>query len=137
MTKPKKLEHVVSDLFVERVDAYLGYPDKDPHGEVIPDAKGFRGQELDICLLRVEPGEYIVHKVTNDQPEFSGLPSEASPYTGSLVQAGGESPIPRPIETGAVRTQDTSVPRGGSCEKHPCVAVQATGCQTQSAVQAS
>ncbi len=66
----EKLEHVVSDLFVERVDAYLGYPEKDPHGEVIPDAKGFRSRELDICLLRAEPGEYVIRKVTNDQPEF-------------------------------------------------------------------
>jgi DtxR family Mn-dependent transcriptional regulator len=66
----EKLEHVVSDLFVERVDAYLGYPEKDPHGEVIPDAKGFRSREVDICLLRAEPGEYVIRKVTNDQPEF-------------------------------------------------------------------
>jgi len=66
----EKLEHVVSDLFVERVDAYLGYPEKDPHGEVIPDAKGFRSREFDICLLRAEPGEYVIRKVTNDQPQF-------------------------------------------------------------------
>jgi DtxR family Mn-dependent transcriptional regulator len=66
----EKLEHVVSDLFVERVDAYLGYPEKDPHGEVIPDAKGFRSRELDICLLHAEPGEFVIRKVTNDQPEF-------------------------------------------------------------------
>ena len=66
----EKLEHVVSDLFVERIDAYLGYPDKDPHGEVIPDREGFRSQERDICLLRAEPGEYFVRKVTKDQPEF-------------------------------------------------------------------
>lgn len=66
----EKLEHVVSDLFVERVDAYLGHPDKDPHGEVIPDAQGFRSRQLDICLMRAKPGEYVVRKVTNNQPEF-------------------------------------------------------------------
>ena len=133
----EKLEHVVSDLFVERIDAYLGYPDKDPHGEVIPDAKGFRNEELDICLLRVEPGEYVVRKVTNDQPRVSGLPSEAIPYPGSLVSVAGESPIPRPIETGALRTQGTSVPWSGGGEKHPCVAGRATRCKTQCAFQAS
>ncbi|MCI0621265.1 MAG: metal-dependent transcriptional regulator [Acidobacteria bacterium] len=66
----EKLEHVVSDFFVERIDAFLGHPDKDPHGEVIPDARGFRSQELDICLLLADPGEYTVRKVTNDRPEF-------------------------------------------------------------------
>ena len=30
------LEHAVSDLLVERIDAYLGRPDVDPHGDPIP-----------------------------------------------------------------------------------------------------
>ena len=38
----EKLEHVVSDFFVERADSLLNHPVKDPHGEVIPDARGFR-----------------------------------------------------------------------------------------------
>jgi len=32
------LEHAVSDLLVERIDAYLGRPDVDPHGDPIPRA---------------------------------------------------------------------------------------------------
>jgi len=34
------LEHVVSDLFLERVDALLGSPRRDPHGDPIPSADG-------------------------------------------------------------------------------------------------
>lgn len=32
----EKLEHVISDQLMHRIDAYLGYPDKDPHGSLIP-----------------------------------------------------------------------------------------------------
>ena len=34
------LEHAVSDLLVERVDALLGHPVRDPHGDPIPSASG-------------------------------------------------------------------------------------------------
>lgn len=32
----EKLEHVISDQLMHRIDAYLGFPDKDPHGSAIP-----------------------------------------------------------------------------------------------------
>lgn len=32
----EKLEHVVSDQLMHRIDAYLGFPEKDPHGSPIP-----------------------------------------------------------------------------------------------------
>ncbi len=34
------LEHAVSDLFIERLDALLGHPTEDPHGDRIPSAAG-------------------------------------------------------------------------------------------------
>ncbi|MCX7520796.1 metal-dependent transcriptional regulator [Microbacterium sp. STN6] len=34
------LEHAVSDAFVERIDARLGHPLRDPHGDPIPTADG-------------------------------------------------------------------------------------------------
>jgi DtxR family transcriptional regulator, Mn-dependent transcriptional regulator len=34
------MEHVVSDLLLERIDKYLGYPTEDPHGDPIPSAAG-------------------------------------------------------------------------------------------------
>lgn len=34
------LEHAVSDFLVERLDAFLGYPRRDPHGDPIPSAQG-------------------------------------------------------------------------------------------------
>ena len=34
------MEHAVSDLLIDRIDAYLGRPEVDPHGDPIPRADG-------------------------------------------------------------------------------------------------
>ena len=34
------LEHAISDRVLERIDAFLGHPTADPHGDPIPTAKG-------------------------------------------------------------------------------------------------
>lgn len=36
----EELEHVISDKVLERIDALLGHPSVDPHGDPIPSAKG-------------------------------------------------------------------------------------------------
>lgn len=36
----ENMEHAVSDLLVDRIDAFLGYPASDPHGDPIPRADG-------------------------------------------------------------------------------------------------
>ena len=36
----EQLEHVVSDLLLDRMDQYLGHPTEDPHGDPIPSAAG-------------------------------------------------------------------------------------------------
>lgn len=36
----EQLEHIKSSLLVERLDAFLGHPQYDPHGDPIPDANG-------------------------------------------------------------------------------------------------
>ena len=36
----EELEHVQSDMLIERLDSYLGHPKYDPHGDPIPNAEG-------------------------------------------------------------------------------------------------
>ncbi|MFT3681600.1 MAG: metal-dependent transcriptional regulator [Ferruginibacter sp.] len=36
----EQLEHIISDDLIEQLDKHLGYPKTDPHGDLIPDAKG-------------------------------------------------------------------------------------------------
>ncbi|SDZ87264.1 metal-dependent transcriptional regulator [Pedobacter hartonius] len=37
----EELEHINSALLVERLDEFLGFPKRDPHGDLIPDQNGF------------------------------------------------------------------------------------------------
>jgi DtxR family Mn-dependent transcriptional regulator len=49
----ERLEHVTSDLLEERLDALLGSPPVDPHGDPIPTAEGdlraLPGEALGVC----------------------------------------------------------------------------------------
>ena len=36
----ENLEHVVSDFMIDRIDAFLEFPSRDPHGDPIPSADG-------------------------------------------------------------------------------------------------
>jgi DtxR family Mn-dependent transcriptional regulator len=65
------LEHVCSDMFINKLEEYLSYPKFDPHGDPIPD------KELNIApthyklLLNTEPGrEYIIAKVKDSSIEI-------------------------------------------------------------------
>lgn len=63
------LEHAVSDAFVDRLDARLGHPEFDPHGDPIPSADG-RLPTLDARrLVEVEaPADLEVVRVSDEDP---------------------------------------------------------------------
>jgi DtxR family Mn-dependent transcriptional regulator len=52
----EQLEHVVSDELIEQLDRHLNYPATDPHGDVIPDAKGFFAKKISKPLLDCSVG---------------------------------------------------------------------------------
>lgn len=53
----EQLEHVQGDALVDRLDAYLGYPKYDPHGDPIPDAQGRWTLRQQVPLVTLQPGE--------------------------------------------------------------------------------
>jgi DtxR family transcriptional regulator, Mn-dependent transcriptional regulator len=46
----EELEHISSKKLVDRLDAFLGFPDTDPHGDPIPDSQGKISQRRQISL---------------------------------------------------------------------------------------
>lgn len=52
----EQLEHINSDKLISELDRFLGYPQTDPHGAVIPDAKGNFKELQKITLAEVEAG---------------------------------------------------------------------------------
>lgn len=85
----ENMEHAVSDWLVDRIDATLGYPKTDPHGEPIPTADGTVAAPFDRRLVDCKVGErFHVARVTDQSPEFLRFLSQAGleiGTTGSLV----------------------------------------------------
>ncbi len=52
----EKLEHVMSDQLIMRIDEYLNYPNTDPHGSIIPLAGT---DELQYTLNEMEPNIFF------------------------------------------------------------------------------
>jgi len=53
----EQLEHIQSSELVERLDAFLGFPEVDPHGDPIPDADGNIKRTEKKILFELEPGD--------------------------------------------------------------------------------
>jgi DtxR family Mn-dependent transcriptional regulator len=65
------MEHAVSDALVDRIDAFLGHPSTDPHGDPIPQADGTMAAAADRPLTECTAGErFRLARVTDQSPEF-------------------------------------------------------------------
>ena len=56
----EQLEHVKSDKLIEKLDAYLGSPKYDPHGDPIPNAEGKFTIRTQVSLFNLSVGEEAV-----------------------------------------------------------------------------
>ena len=72
----EKLEHVVSDRLIERMDQMLGHPATDPHGDPIPDPEGtlragaLRPQELQTLLTCPLNTRVTVTRISDQDAAF-------------------------------------------------------------------
>lgn len=65
------LEHAISDLMLARMDAKLGHPTRDPHGDPIPAEDGtvIRPNARRLSLL--QPGETgVITRISDEDPEM-------------------------------------------------------------------
>lgn len=53
----EQLEHIHSDDLINKLDAFLGYPKTDPHGDPIPDAKGNIPAHRQVSLDKLAQGD--------------------------------------------------------------------------------
>jgi DtxR family Mn-dependent transcriptional regulator len=67
----EQLEHVVSDRLIERIDAMLGRPKHDPHGDPIPDPHGaIPYRHLDSLLTCPLGTPLRVTRIADQDPAF-------------------------------------------------------------------
>ena len=67
----EELEHIQSDKLIERLDKFLGYPEKDPHGDPIPNKEGVIENSIKIRLSDLNAGDKgVCAAVKNTSKEF-------------------------------------------------------------------
>lgn len=67
----ERIEHVVSDKFIDKLEEYLGFPRFDPHGDPIPDKNGKVETRSYLSLTSAEKGKkYIVARVNDVSNEI-------------------------------------------------------------------
>lgn len=67
----ENMEHAVSDLLVDRIDEYLGFPESDPHGDPIPRSDGTVSVPEGKTLPELEAGQrFQLVRVMDQAPEF-------------------------------------------------------------------
>jgi DtxR family Mn-dependent transcriptional regulator len=94
----ENMEHAVSDMLVDRIDAYLGYPPVDPHGDPIPRADGtLEAPELRTLAECPVGTHFRLARVLDQSSEFLRYLSE----TGLPLGTEGEVIANRP-EAGLV-----------------------------------
>jgi DtxR family transcriptional regulator, Mn-dependent transcriptional regulator len=84
----EELEHVVSDKVLERMDALLGRPDVDPHGDPIPDASGrIEPRTASQPLVSFSAGDdVVIRRVVGHDAEFLRYLKSESLTPGSAVR---------------------------------------------------
>lgn len=65
------LEHAISDRLLDAIDSRLGHPDRDPHGDPIPDVAGHAHRVDFVLLHNADPGhEATVLRISDRDPEL-------------------------------------------------------------------
>ena len=94
----EKLEHVMSDNVIERIDRILHHPVVDPHGAPIPDANGTVAKIPMLPLADVKKGRTATLACITDQdPAFLQYLGRNKLYPGSRVTIISAEPFDGPI----------------------------------------
>lgn len=126
------LEHAVSDLMVERIDARLGHPTRDPHGDPIPAPDGTVPTPAADMLWELTSGSGRIARISDADPgllrylasvgvvldarvevverrDFAGMtavrvlpPLDGGTVADAAAEAVGAVAEPRPVELGEV-----------------------------------
>ncbi|GAA2105138.1 MULTISPECIES: metal-dependent transcriptional regulator [Brevibacterium] len=105
------LEHAVSDLMVERIDALLGRPERDPHGDPIPDAQGRVTSPSAVPLTDVQPGaRVVVERISDADSALLKHLASRGITVGTVLEVGEGEPFSGAL---SVAPAGTAAPAGG------------------------
>lgn len=79
----EQLEHIQSNLLIEKLDEFLGFPTSDPHGHPIPDKAGKIQTLQQVALAEAAANKnYVIRAVKNSTPSFLKYLSKIGIYIG-------------------------------------------------------
>ena len=83
----EQLEHVISRKLVDKLDAFLGYPKFDPHGDPIPDSNGKINYQQQIPLVNLPLNTMaIITSVQNQSSDLLAFLSNRDMHIGTKVE---------------------------------------------------
>jgi DtxR family transcriptional regulator, Mn-dependent transcriptional regulator len=93
-----RLEHALSEALEAKIDAELGYPTHDPHGDPIPDSELRVSESGRRTLCDCEAGERVtVSRVPDADPELLRYLSNLGLVPGSEVELVSFAPFGGPV----------------------------------------
>jgi DtxR family Mn-dependent transcriptional regulator len=99
-----RLEHALSEELEAKIDAELGFPTRDPHGDPIPDQQLRVDAGRDATLLDLLPGARAsVSRVPDGDSELLRYLAELGVLPGSDIEVVSQAPFGGPV---TVRTRN-------------------------------
>lgn len=106
------LEHAVSDFMVDRIDEFLGFPDRDPHGDPIPARDGTVDRPDATPLTDAPAGSTVeVERISDDDPSLLQFFQEHGIVLGARLRVREGAPFSDSVDI-AVEGEDRAVPLG-------------------------
>ncbi len=93
-----KLEHVISEEFEDKLDALLGYPTVDPHGDPIPSKDGVMVVRKGRTLQQLQEGQTaLILRVDDQDSEKLRYLGQLGMYPETQVELVGRAPFGGPL----------------------------------------
>ena len=104
------LEHAISDRVLERMDALLGHPTADPHGDPIPTPKGHLHERQLMSLADCPVGiAQQVARVLDQEPEFLQFIERSGLMPGAIVTVGKRDSAAEAVKIRIPRREEVSL----------------------------
>lgn len=101
----EQLEHVVSEVLLDRIDRFLGHPTEDPHGDPIPSATGELREGSIHTLADCASGSTVaVERIADQDKAFLHYVSKVGLNPGVMVDVLAQNTV---AESVAIRLQGT------------------------------
>ncbi len=112
----EELEHALSEQVVGRIDAALGRPTTDPHGEPIPTEDGRMPDREDVPLASLAAGDCaVVARVSSREASFLRYLGSMGIYPGARVQILAVAPFDGPL-TAQIGEQPYAIGRAAAAQ---------------------